>query len=386
MSFDVSALSNLSLGKSGQKKDAPDGVSILSVHPDELYVTKQVRDSLDPDRVKELAQSIDENGLQQPLKVYPKSEKGYLIHNGENRWQAMKLLGKTSIPIIVDTSLSLIDFNGEKIRSAKAVLAQAADNINRDDLKPFEISDTIFMLTQEPYKMSKGAIGKAWGRPSSWISRYVKLLNAPDSVIELCKSKVCQDAETLGVLVKIYEADKATFEVVMAGGSFERKGLESLLKTIKNPPKQTENTSVKNDTSAVQNGSDDESGYVYAAFVESLPHELSDYQITQGAQNIEDEFSRRDLNEAEIAHTLSALHHHLEKDKELLLGNGLSDLVDECSPNVTKTPKKAKKERVMTVEVVNFLNGTLVLDGRDIAELSKDQAKELAKRINDWCN
>ncbi|PAF50288.1 hypothetical protein BKH43_05145 [Helicobacter sp. 13S00401-1] len=99
---------------------------------------KQPRVSFNDDRLHELASSIKEHGLLQPVLVY-KDEKGYVLIAGERRLRASKLLGLESIKAIV-----LEDVKEESLRELALI-----ENIQRENLNPLELATSYKSLIDE---------------------------------------------------------------------------------------------------------------------------------------------------------------------------------------------------------------------------------------------
>lgn len=224
-------LNKLSNIAKGVKEGAKGGM--LTVHPDECYVEEQVRTKFEVEALEELGAAIAEEGQSTPCVVFPKDDRGYRIYNGERRWRSIKLKELQSIKIVVDPDLKLEEFEGKKIMPLSVKVGQASDNINRDDLTPFEIAQLIKELMEEPYKLKKGDIAKKFGKTAPWTSRHVKLLDAPDSVKSLCEDGLMMDAETLSQLTKLHEKSPSACEMLIKNGQYQRKNAEEALRSIK---------------------------------------------------------------------------------------------------------------------------------------------------------
>ena len=224
-------LNKLSSIAKGVKEGSKGGM--LTVHPDECYVEEQVRTNFDLEALEELGTAIAEEGQTSPCVVFPKDERGYRIYNGERRWRSIKLKGLQSIKIVVDPELMLEEYEGQKIMPLSVKVGQASDNINRDDLTPFEIAQLIKELMEEPYNLRKGEIAKKFGKAAAWASRHFKLLEAPESVRELCDKGLMVDAETLSQLTKLHEKSPSACELLIKNGQYQRKNVEEALRSIK---------------------------------------------------------------------------------------------------------------------------------------------------------
>ena len=134
----------------------------------------QPRKRFDQEALDELAESIKEYGLIQPIVVTQK-EGYYSIVAGERRWRASKIAGLTEIPAIIRE-------DDEKINSEIALI----ENMQREDLNPVEKAMGIKTLI-ENYNMSQEEIAKKLGKGRSTIANWVRVLNLEPRVLEMAK-------------------------------------------------------------------------------------------------------------------------------------------------------------------------------------------------------
>lgn len=128
----------------------------------------QPRKTIDETALAELAASIEEHGVLQPIVVTP-AKKGFSIVAGERRWRASQLAGLTKIPALVRT------LTGQH----KLELA-LIENLQREDLNPMETA-TAYQKLKVQFNMTIEEIGKRVGGKSiAAISNYMRLLQLPD--------------------------------------------------------------------------------------------------------------------------------------------------------------------------------------------------------------
>lgn len=137
---------------------------------DEISPNKdQPRRTFDDEALNELAASIKEHGVVQPIVVTPEKGK-YVIVAGERRWRAAKQAGLATIPVIVRT---LSDQH-------KLELA-LIENLQRKDLNPLETA-TAYLKLHTQFNLTYEAIGqRVGGKAVSTISNALRLLQLPDS-------------------------------------------------------------------------------------------------------------------------------------------------------------------------------------------------------------
>ena len=133
----------------------------------------QPRHHFDKDKLNELAQSIKEHGLQQPLLVTPSHIPGeYELIAGERRLRACKQLGKTEIPVIVRNVTDKQRFNIAII-----------ENIQRHDLNPIEEAKAYKKLHDE-FGHTQEDLAGILGKDRSVVANTLRLLQQPESVQE----------------------------------------------------------------------------------------------------------------------------------------------------------------------------------------------------------
>lgn len=132
----------------------------------------QPRSRFEDESLEELAESIRQNGLLQPLVVRPVDD-GYQIVAGERRWRALMLLGWKTAPIVAR------DLTDEQM----LVLA-LVENLQRENLSPLEEARGYQQLIDE-FELTQEAIGRHVGRDRSTVANSLRLLTLPDEVREL---------------------------------------------------------------------------------------------------------------------------------------------------------------------------------------------------------
>lgn len=131
----------------------------------------QPRLHFNPEEIEELAQSIKENGLIQPLVVRPSEIFGYELIAGERRLRAAKLAGLTTITVIVKQT--------SDIESMKQAIIE---NLQRSDLNPIEEAKSYKQLIERTH-MTHGEVATSIGKSRPYISNNLRLLQL-DSVLQ----------------------------------------------------------------------------------------------------------------------------------------------------------------------------------------------------------
>lgn len=136
----------------------------------------QPRQSFKEDTIKELAESIEKNGLLQPIVVRPMDGGKYQIIAGERRYRAFKKLGRTMIPAIVR------EYEDEEVDKLQLV-----ENVQREDLNPYDEA-IAYLKLKEKYGLKQEDIAKAVGKSRPYISNMTRLLSLEDEILEMLKN------------------------------------------------------------------------------------------------------------------------------------------------------------------------------------------------------
>jgi len=140
---------------------------------------EQPRHSFDEKTLKELAESIREKGLLQPIIVRKLETGGYMIVAGERRWRAAKMAALEKIPAIV-----------MQVSKEESIELALVENIQRDDLNPLEMAETFHRLIEE-FGYTQETVATKIGKDRATVANYLRLLNLPAEVKEsLRKGKI----------------------------------------------------------------------------------------------------------------------------------------------------------------------------------------------------
>ena len=131
----------------------------------------QPRKIFQEEALDDLAQSIRENGIIQPI-IVRKLEKGHEIIAGERRWRAAKEAGLEEIPCII-----------REIDDVTADRISLIENIQRENLNPIEEAQAYKRIMKE-YSLKQDELAKAVGKSRSYISNNMRLLNLDDRVVQ----------------------------------------------------------------------------------------------------------------------------------------------------------------------------------------------------------
>ena len=130
----------------------------------------QPRQIFDDDALSELADSIREHGVLQPLIVRPMLDGSYQLVAGERRWRASRLAGLTEVPVIV-----------RALTDSEVAIIALIENLQREDLNPIEEAEGISRLIQEHGFTQEQAADKL-GKSRSALTNTLRLMKLPEKV------------------------------------------------------------------------------------------------------------------------------------------------------------------------------------------------------------
>ena len=133
----------------------------------------QPRKRFDPEALAELADSIREHGIIQPLTVRRLSSGYYQIIAGERRWRAAKQAGLDEVPAVI------IEADDRKVMEIGLI-----ENLQREDLNPAEEARGYQVLMNE-YGMTQDQVAQRMGKSRPAVTNALRLLNLPEDVLAL---------------------------------------------------------------------------------------------------------------------------------------------------------------------------------------------------------
>ena len=135
----------------------------------------QPRKEFDESALADLADSIREHGVIQPLLVRPLPTGGYQLVAGERRWRASRMAGLGEVPVVI-----------RELSDHEAMELALIENLQRQDLNPMEEALGYRSLMEE-YQMTQEEVAKAIGKSRPAIANSLRLLALPQQVVDLIR-------------------------------------------------------------------------------------------------------------------------------------------------------------------------------------------------------
>lgn len=209
-------------------KEAGIMVKINQVEPNR----DQPRKDFDEDALMELADSIKQFGILQPLIVQKKNDY-YEIIAGERRWRAAKLAGIKEVPIIVK------NFTEQEIVEISLI-----ENIQRENLNPIEEAMAYKRLLKE-FNLKQDEVAERVSKSRTAVTNSMRLLKLSDRVQQM----IIDDMISTGHARALLAIDDEEQQYTLANKIFDEKlsvrETEKLVKTLKNPKKEAKKSKVE---------------------------------------------------------------------------------------------------------------------------------------------
>ena len=180
----------------------------------------QPRKTFEQETLSELAASIAEHGLLQPIAVRPRPMGGYSIVAGERRWRASRMAGLTEVPVVI-----------------KDVSDEQVENLQREDLDPVEEAAGIRELMTR-CDLTQEQAARKLGKSRSALANSLRLLNLPETVLELLKSGFINTGHAKVVLGLPTPELQAEAAQIIADNQLNVRQAEALCKKMAKPAKE----------------------------------------------------------------------------------------------------------------------------------------------------
>lgn len=198
-------------------------LDIDRIFPGEQQPRKTFRD----EPLKELAASIKEKGILQPVIVSRVGDGSFRLVTGERRWRAASLAGLKKIPALI-----------KNVASRDSLEIALIENIQREDLNPIEAAEAFSRLIIE-FNLTQEELSDRVGKERATIANYLRLLKLPEEV----KTFIYAGSLTMGHAKAILSLDGKSHQIE-AARKIVKKGLsvreaELLAKKLSSPSKST---------------------------------------------------------------------------------------------------------------------------------------------------
>ena len=193
----------------------------------------QPRKEFDGEKLDELAQSIKENGVIQPIIVRQSPVIGYEILAGERRYRASLLAGLTSIPAVI-----------KQLSDQEMMVQSIIENLQRENLNPIEEARAYESLVEKGFTHAE--IADKMGKSRPYISNSIRLLSLPDAILSEVENGKLSQAHARSLVGLNKEQQDYFFQRIIEEDISVRK-LEALLTEKKQKKLQKNDYFIQNE-------------------------------------------------------------------------------------------------------------------------------------------
>lgn len=212
-------------------ENAADANSTVAVKISEIEPNRdQPRKEFSDEAMNELADSISQHGILQPLLVRPRLTGGYQIVAGERRWRAARMAGLTEVPVII-----------REMDDAEFMELALIENLQREDLTPLEEAKGYSSL-MDSHGFTQDEISKTVGKSRPAVANALRLLSLPEEIQKMLDSGELSAGHGRALLAfKSREEMVNAAKKVVANGLSVRE-LEKMAKNQDNKPVEIKRT------------------------------------------------------------------------------------------------------------------------------------------------
>lgn len=232
-----------------QDKSAATQISIRQIHPFRNHPFKV----LDDDRMKELVQSIKDNGILNPVLVRPDEQDGFEMISGHRRMHAAKLAGLTTVPAIIkemtddEAVIAMVDSNmqreeilpSERAFSLKMKMDAMRRQGKRTDLSQDAASESMKRMTEKTSgtefqkledSWSREEVGQQAGISGRQVQKYLRLTELTEDLLNLVDQKKLSIVLAVEISRFSNELQRSLYSYIQKNGMIKKTQLDALKK------------------------------------------------------------------------------------------------------------------------------------------------------------
>ncbi len=194
----------------------PVKLNLMDIEPNK----EQARKQFDEAALSELADSIAQHGVLQPLLVRPLIGGGYQLVAGERRWRASRIAGLTQVPVVI-----------KELSDTEAAVISLIENLQREDLNPVEEALGFASLMKD-FNLTQEEAAQKVGKSRPAVANALRLLKLPEKVLDMVRENKLSAGHARALAA--IEDEKvliSTAELIVAKGLSVR-AVEKLVKTL----------------------------------------------------------------------------------------------------------------------------------------------------------
>lgn len=195
-------------------------LKIMEIEPNH----DQPRKIFDEKALSELADSISQHGVLQPLVVRPLTNGGYQLVAGERRWRAARIAGLTEVPVII-----------KELTDEETIEIAMIENLQREDLNPLEEALGYSYMMDE-LKITQEEAAEKVGKSRPAIANALRLLKLPEEIQEMVKNNLISAGHARALLGFANKEDMISTANLIIKEDISVRQIEALVKEAKKSP------------------------------------------------------------------------------------------------------------------------------------------------------
>jgi len=226
--------------KAVEKEEIPaeDRVNYIKIH-EIMPNVNQPRKTFNEDKIEELADSIRQHGIIQPI-VVRKKKKGYEIVAGERRWRAAMKAGLSEVPCLL-----------KELTDEQNMLIAIIENMQREDLNPIEEAEGLHQMV-ERFGLTQDQVSKSVGKSRPYITNSLRLLKLPEYIrVKISEGELSAGHGRTLITVEDEDLRRQLFDKILAEGLSVRE-TEKLVGQLGKPKKKPVQKTKNADTARVE--------------------------------------------------------------------------------------------------------------------------------------
>lgn len=195
-------------------------LKIMEIEPNH----DQPRKIFDEKALSELADSISQHGVLQPLVVRPLTNGGYQLVAGERRWRAARIAGLSEVPVII-----------KELTDEETIEIAMIENLQREDLNPLEEA-LGYSYMMEELKITQEEAAEKVGKSRPAIANALRLLKLPEEIQEMIKNNLISAGHARALLGFANKEDMIATANLIIKEDISVRQIEALVKESKKSP------------------------------------------------------------------------------------------------------------------------------------------------------
>lgn len=197
-------------------------LKIMEIEPNR----DQPRKDFDENALSELADSISQHGILQPIVVRPLSNGAYQIVAGERRWRAARIAGLSEVPVII-----------KELTDEDVIEIAMIENLQREDLNPLEEA-LGYRYMMDELSLTQEQVSDKVGKSRPVIANALRLLKLPEEVQEMVKNNIISSGHARALLGFKNESDMIVAANMIVKEDLSVRDVEKLVKLSVKEPKE----------------------------------------------------------------------------------------------------------------------------------------------------